>query len=158
MAALILVLAGAVLWLEIVAMRRMHRATLRDAQGAYDTPADCAIAERVAHTANEIAALLDLRACWFEPFPFDTLLPRIEHGRIVLPVAEPGLAPCSRIGVELPVRMNELTLGRFVLIPPKPSVGVVFAPSARDRAVRLAEQTGPPLAAALLDGDSPRRV
>ena len=77
MTALILVLAGVLVWLEVTAMKRMGRASLRSAQAAFDAPADCAIEERVAYAASEIAALLDLRACWFEPFPFDTLLPRI---------------------------------------------------------------------------------
>ena len=158
MAAMIVVLAGAVVWLEIALMRRMGRASLREAQAASAPPPNASIEDLVAHTAGEIAVLLDLRACWFEPFPFDALLPRIEHGRIILPTPEPGVAPCGGTGVELPVRVNELTLGRFVLVPPKPSVGVVFSPSARDRAVALAEQTGPPLAAAWLSGDSSRTI
>jgi len=153
MAVLILVFAGAVVWLEVAAMKRMGRAALLEAQARVEPPSDPTIENFVARTAGEISVLLDLRACWFEPFPFDMLLPRIEHGRIVLPTPEPGVAPCGSTGIELPVRVNDLTLGRFVLIPPKPSVGVVFSPSARDRAVALADQTGPPLAAALLSGD-----
>ncbi len=156
MAAMILVFAGAIVWLEVKAMKRMRRTSLRETQGAFTPPPDASIEAVVAHAAGEIAALLDLRACWFEPFPFDALLPRIEQGRIVLPAPEPGVAPCSDAGVELPVRANDLTLGRFVLIPPKPSVGVAFSPSARDRAVALAERTGPRLAAALLSGDGSR--
>ena len=155
MAAVILVLGGVVVWLEVALMRRMGRASLRDAQAATEAPTGSSIEAIVARTASEIAMLLDLRACWFEPFPFDALLPRIEQGRIVLPTPEPGVAPCSGAGVELPVRVNGLTLGRFVLIPPKPSVGVAFLPSARDRAAELAEQTGPLLAAALLGGEGP---
>jgi ABC-type amino acid transport substrate-binding protein len=155
MAAVILVLGGVVVWLEVALMRRMGRASLREAQAPTETPPDSTIDEVVARTAAEIAMMLDLRACWYEPFPFDGLLPRIEQGRILLPAAEPGVAPCSTAGVELPVRVNNLTLGRFVLIPPKPSVGVAFLPSARDRAVALAEQTGPAVAAALLSGDGP---
>ena len=36
----------------------------------------------------------------------DAQLPRIEQGRIVLPVPEPGVAPWSDVGVELPVLAN----------------------------------------------------
>ena len=36
MAATILVLAGALIWLEVVVMKRLGRASLRDAHGAYD--------------------------------------------------------------------------------------------------------------------------
>ncbi len=155
MAAVILVLGGVVVWLEVALMRRMGRASLRDAQAATEVPTGSSVEDVVARTAVEIAMLLDLRACFYEPFPFDGLLPRIEQGRIVLPTPEPGVAPCSAAGVELPVRVNGLTLGRFVLIPAKPSVGVAFLPSARDRAVALAERTGPLLAAALLAGEGP---
>jgi hypothetical protein len=158
MAAVILVLGGVVVWLEVALMRRMGRASLREAQASTEAPPGSTIDDVVARTAAEIAMLLDLRACWYEPFPFDGLLPRIEQGRIVLPTSEPGVAPCSTAGVELPVRVNGLTLGRFVLIPPKPSVGVAFLPSARDRAVGLAEQTGPLLAAALLGGQGPSSI
>src|SRR5437016_13149966 len=58
----------------------------------------------VAATAIRLAGMFDLRACWFESFPFDAQLPRIEPGRIVLPGAEPGVEPwsCDQ-GVELPV-------------------------------------------------------
>jgi hypothetical protein len=89
---------------------------------------------------TELVALLDLHACWFEPFPFDAQLPRIEPGSIVLPAAEPGIAPW-RVdnGVELPVRFNGLLLGRFVLAPRVTSVGVAFPPRARDDAITIAE-------------------
>ena len=149
MAAIILIFAGVVVWLEVAAAKHIGRASLREAQAAYVAAPGATTEDQLAHTAGQIAVLLDLRACWFEPFPFDELLPRIEHGRITLPMPEPGVAPCSNFGVELPVRMNGLTLGRFVLVPPKPSVGVVFSPTARDQALALAERLGPPLAVAL---------
>jgi hypothetical protein len=158
MAEMLLVVAGAAVWLEVWAMRRMARTSLREAQAAYPVAAVSGIEDLLAETAGAIASLLDLRACWFELFPFDVLLPRIEQGRIVVPAPEPGIAPCSGIGVELPVRMNELTVGRFVLIPRVPSAGVIFPPSARDRATALAAQSGPLLAAALMNGHPARLV
>jgi hypothetical protein len=133
-------------------MRNLARRSLREAQTAYEAPPGARIEDRVAQTADEITALLDLRACWFEPFPFDVLLPRIEQGRIVLPTPEPGVAPCSDAGVELPVRSNGLTVGRFVLLPSAPTVGVVFSPTERDRAIAMAGQLGGPVAAALISG------
>ena len=149
MAAIILIFTGLVVWLEVGAMKRIGRQSLRDAQAAYAAPCTANIQDQLARTAGEIAELLELRACWFEPFPFDGLLPRIEEGRIVLPMPEPGVKPCADTGVELPVRVNELTVGRFVLVPAEPTVGVVFPPTSRDRAIALAAQTGPPLADAL---------
>ena len=154
MAAMILFLAGAALWLEVSALRNLHRASLRRVQIARPARPEPPIEVLINHTAGEIAALLDLHACWFEPFPFDVLLPRIEHRRIVLPVPEPGLASRSDAGVELPVRWNGLTLGRFVLQPSEPTVGVGFWPSARDRALAMATEVGAPLAAAMTRGDA----
>ncbi len=62
--------------------------------------------------------MLELCACRFEPFPFEVQLPRIEPGRIVIPVEEPGIAAWSgQAGVELPVHLSGLTVGRFVLVP-----------------------------------------
>jgi hypothetical protein len=152
MAAMILILAGAVVWLDVVGMRNLHRRSLREARAAYEGPPAARIEDRITQTADAITALLDLRACWFEPFPFDVLLPRIEQGRIVLPMPEPGLAPCSDAGVELPVRVNGLTVGRFVLLPSAPTVGVVFSPTERNRAIAIAGQLGAPVAAALITG------
>jgi hypothetical protein len=152
MAAMILILAGGFAWLDVKAMRNLARRSLREAQSAYQAPPGSRIEDRIAQTAIEITALLDLRACWFEPFPFDVLLPRIEQGRIVLPMPEPGVAPCSDAGVELPVRVKGLTVGRFVLLPSVPTVGVVFSPTERDRAIAMAGQLGAPVATALISG------
>jgi len=149
MAAVILVLAGAIAWLDIIGMRHLHRASLQSARIAESAPRSPSIEQRFARTFRELAALLDLDACWYEPFPFDTPLPRIEPGRIVLPADEPGFPSVSYAGVELPVRLNDLTLGRIVLIPNAQSVGAVFSPAARDRALQLAAQLAAPLAATL---------
>ena len=87
--------------------------------------------------------MFGLHACWFEQFPFDVQLPRIEPGRIVLPAVEPGVAPWSLdAGVELPVRFSGLTLGRFVLVPASPTSGVGFPPSRRTEAILMAERVG----------------
>ncbi len=146
-AAMILVLAILVAWLEVDAIKRMHRVSLQETLAAYQPPPDATIDDVLVETGRKIAGLL-------EPFPFDTLLPRIEQGRIVLPTPEPGVAPCAGAGIELPVRATGLTLGRFVLVPQAPSVGVAFAPSARERAIALAAEAGPLVAHALIDGDA----
>lgn len=87
--------------------------------------------------------MFGLRACWFEPFPFDRQMPRIEPGRVVLPAAEPGVAPWSLdAGIELPVRRGGLTIGRFVLVPDTPATGAGFSPNARADAISIAEHVG----------------
>ena len=73
MAAIILIFAGVVVWLEVGAMKRIGRQSLRDAQTAHPVPSNPNIEDRLARTAGEIAELLELQACWFEPFPFDAL-------------------------------------------------------------------------------------
>lgn len=107
--------------------------------------------ELIQESAEELVQLLGLRSCAFEAFPFDVQLPRIEPGRIVLPAAEPGVAPwtCDR-GVELPVRHHGLTVGRFVLTPETPGVGVAFSRQARAGAIALADDFGSVIAAALM--------
>jgi len=157
MAVLILILSGAVVWLEVDALRRVGRASLEQAQIARPAPANQPVDVLIERTASDIGTLLELDACWFELFPFDELLPRIERGRIVLPAPEPGVAPCSNAGVELPVRANGLTVGRFVLRPSIHTVGVEFAPTARARAIAMADQVGPPLVAAMIGGDRSAR-
>jgi hypothetical protein len=89
---------------------------------------------------------MSLRACWFEPWPYDCELPVIEGRRIVLPADEPGVAPFSTRspdnGVALPVRSATLELGRFVLLSRTPTVGVAWTPEARARARELAARCG----------------
>jgi hypothetical protein len=98
-----------------------------------------------------LIAMLGLRACWFEPFPFDVQLPRIEPGRIVLPADEPGISSWSlELGVELPLRHRALTVGRFVLVPPSPTTGVDFSPARRDAAMAMVAQVGSLIAAAMV--------
>jgi hypothetical protein len=92
--------------------------------------------------------MFGLRACWFESFPFDAQLPRIEPGRIVLPADEPGVASWSgEVAIELPVRHCGLSLGRFVLVPASPTTGVGFSVTARDHAMSMAASVGMRIAA-----------
>jgi len=107
---------------------------------------DCDTA--IAQTARCLVTMFDLHDCWFEPFPFDTQLPRIEPGRIVLPGDEPGLESWSlEAGVELPVRFRELTVGRYVLLAKRPTAGVALSPSLRSDAITLAAAAGEIVAA-----------
>lgn len=92
----------------------------------------------------------DLGDCWFEPFPFDAQLPRIERGRIVLPAAEPGVAPWQfDNGVELPVRVHGLTLGRFILLPSTSTCGAKLSPHDRAEALAAVDRLAPSIAAAI---------
>ncbi len=98
----------------------------------------------------QLIAMLDLRSCWFESFPFDAQLPRIEPGRIIVPADEPGIASWSAAAtIELPVRYRGLTLGRFVLVPAAPTIGVALAATARDEAMAMAASVGARMAAAV---------
>jgi hypothetical protein len=102
-------------------------------------------------TASRLVGMFGLRACWFEPFPFDEQLPRIEPGRIMLPGAEPGVESWScNHGVELPVRFARLTLGRFVLVAAMQTTGVRFSHVDRAEAIAMAEGVGEVIAAAIL--------
>ena len=106
-----------------------------------------ALIDVVAGLLTEHMALAD---CWFEPFPFDTQLPRIEPGRVVLPAPEPGLEPWTLdAGVELPVLYRGLTVGRFVLWPKARTTGVAFDIDTRAAAIALAASVGPAVAADL---------
>jgi hypothetical protein len=155
-AAIIIVMGAiAVLWIDIAAVRMLLR-NARTPTAVYLAPRDVPVEDRLCNAALEMTVMLELRACWFEPFPFDTQLPRIEQGRIVLPRAEPGVAPWSDAGVELPVVANDLTVGRFVLEPSAGSVGAVFSPTARERAVAMADELAASVAVALIRGDAAR--
>lgn len=117
------------------------------------TPIRPAADPAVAAVAAELVDLFGLRACWFEPFPFDAQLPRIEPGRIVLAPPEPGIAPWAiGAGVELPVRFGDLHLGRFVLALGRPTCGVALSPEGRARALELASEVAPVVARAIAEG------
>jgi hypothetical protein len=152
MAAVFLVVAAVVLWLEIAGMRHVHHASLQSAGIVEPAPRAPNLELLFATTFRELSALCDLRACWFERFPFDTALPRIEPGRILGPAEEPGVPAVSYAGIELPVRLNGLTLGRIVLLPSAQSVRMVFTATARERAIAMAAELAAPVAAALTTG------
>jgi hypothetical protein len=106
--------------------------------------------------ATALRSMFELRACWFEPFPFDAQLPRIEPGRIVLPGAEPGVAPWRLdAGVELPVRLGNVLLGRFVLVSATPTSGVALSPARRADAIHLAERVAPTIADSIVADAQP---
>jgi hypothetical protein len=101
--------------------------------------------------ASWLVELFDLRDCWFEPFPFDVQLPRIEPGRVVLPATEPGVRDWHiGGGVELPVRAHGLTLGRFILLPAEETCGVALAANDRASALELVASIAPTIADAVL--------
>jgi hypothetical protein len=157
MAAVIVVLAGVVLWLDIAAIRSHLRHTASPSgRGVDPAPRSSRLDHLFDQTFRRLVALFDLRTCWFEPFPFDSVLPRIERGRIVAPAEEPGSPPISYTSIELPVRMDGLTLGRIVLLPTAQSVHDLASPSARETAIAMAEDLAAPVAAALRTGDLSR--
>jgi len=104
----------------------------------------------VGPVADEPMARPDLRTCGFAPFPFDGVLPRSEPVRIVIPAAEPGARSFVSWhpgdGVELSVRYNALSLGRFVLVAAVSTCGVALLPTFRANAVALARLVGEELA------------
>jgi hypothetical protein len=114
---------------------------------------DAPATEPIVHARiAQLVAVFGLRACWYEPFPFDTLLPRIEEGRIVLPADEPGVEGWSLgAGVELPVRHSGLTVGRFVLVLEAGSspTGTGLSPTRRAEAISIATRVGSLIAAAM---------
>src|SRR5262245_24396831 len=85
--------------------------------------------------------LLALADCWFEPWPYDRQLPPITPGRVMLPADEPGTVGysewCSADGVGLPVIRAGLEVGRFVLLPRIPTVGIDWSPELRAEALDL---------------------
>jgi hypothetical protein len=119
----------------------------------WEPPLGGAIAEP---NVPALIVMFGLRACWYESFPFDAQLPRIEPGRIVLPCDEPGVAGAAGdVGVELPVRYRGLTLGRFVLVPASPTCGVAFSAASRAEGLALADSVGQRIATAIIMGRVP---
>jgi hypothetical protein len=133
----------------------MFRSSSDPAPAQWDPPVGGAVAQPA---VPQLIAMFGLRTCWFESFPFDAQLPRIEPGRIIVPADEPGVASWSgEAGIELPVRHRGLTLGRFVLVPASPTTGVALAATGRDEAISMAASVGARIAAALVadNEDSP---
>ncbi|HEV3364079.1 MAG TPA: DUF4118 domain-containing protein [Acidimicrobiia bacterium] len=123
-------------------IRRIHRIAEEAARGD-DTTQFLSLAEQ------ELAGLLTLRDCRFEPWSSREERPRIErNGHVdtrVWRVAPGGLFELPAGEVDLPVRGRGSELGRFVLRP-TPGVGVTL--EQRVVAVAIADQVGAVLAAA----------
>lgn len=98
--------------------------------------------DRSVPTIDRLNELLALADCWFEPWPYDRQLPTIARGRVILPADEPGTIGYSSWstadGVGLPVLRGGLEIGRFVLVPRIPTVGLDWSPELRERALELA--------------------
>jgi hypothetical protein len=95
--------------------------------------------------------MLDAAETRYEPWPYDAELPTMHSRGVTLPADEPGVASFRQWspsdGVAIPVcGPDAFELGRFVVVPRSPSVGVVWKPSARARALDLAERYGSTLA------------
>jgi hypothetical protein len=116
----------------------------------------------VAGYTARIKVRLELRACWFESFPFDRQLPRLEADRVVLPATEPGLVPYAdwapEHGIELTVCARGHTLGRFVLVSERPTCGVAFPIAARRDAVEIAREAGDAVARHWIESDFQRGI
>jgi len=93
----------------------------------------------------ELCALFDVESCWFEPAPFPTKMPRLRHGRVVIPTEDPEVAmldPTPSRLVELPVYSHGVPKGRFVLEFAEPTTGVALPVETRASAVALADMLG----------------
>src|SRR6476660_1033219 len=99
---------------------------------------------------REVVELLGARGARFERAPFTTTLPRLGHGMVTLPGADPNggrpFGPANE--VELPVWGRGREIGRLVLVLPTDSVRVAIQPADRAIAVALVDQLGAVLAAA----------
>jgi hypothetical protein len=96
-------------------------------------------------TRERLTELLGLADCWFQPWPYDRQLPTIASGRVILPADEPGTIGyvewSTAEGVGLPVLRGGLEIGRFVLVPRIPTVGISWAPEVRAQALALVAET-----------------
>src|SRR5262249_17911190 len=99
------------------------------------------VQDRWVPTIDRLTELLALADCWFEPWPYDRQLPTLAPGRVILPADEPGTIGYSEWrstdGVGLPVVQAGLEVGRFVLLPRIPSVGIAWSPELRERALEF---------------------
>ena len=103
---------------------------------------------------NELTRILDLKSCRFERPPFSTSLPELRHRGVRLRAgAEDTTGLHSQL--ELPVRANGQTLGRFVLTMPTEGSGLHLPASDRALAVALADQLGAALAGPARPGSDP---
>jgi hypothetical protein len=96
---------------------------------------------------TEIAALLPVRACRFEPPPFPHDLPELTHQGIRVPGSEPDDHGNGRVA--LPIYGAGRVVGRFVLELEHGTTGITLRPDDRALAVALADQLGTVLADAV---------
>jgi len=125
---------------EIERMRR-----IAEVGAGSDTPG-----RLIENVRRELVGLIALERCWFERPPFEATMPRLTHGRVVMPSEDPRvmqLDPTPSRLVELRVYGNGEVQGRFVLEFREPTVGLAVPEEVRTIAVSLADQLGVALAA-----------
>jgi hypothetical protein len=96
---------------------------------------------------TEIAALLPVRTCRFQPPPFPHDLPELTHQGIRVPGSEPDEQVDGSIA--LPIYGAGRPVGRFVLELEHGTTGITLRPDDRALAVALADQLGTVLADAV---------
>jgi hypothetical protein len=104
----------------------------------------------IENVRRELVGLIPLERCWFEAPPFETKMPRLTHGRVVMPTDDPRvmqLDPTPSRLVELRVYGGGQIQGRFVLEFAEPSIGLSISEEVRATTVALADQLGVALAA-----------
>jgi hypothetical protein len=106
-------------------------------------------AAAVSAAGARLATLEGVDAWRYEPFPFDSRLPRLVPGGWEVPGDEPGCASLATWtaadGLEVPVWVGGLQIGRFVLTGPI-SAELEWFQASRARAVGVAERLGSALA------------
>jgi hypothetical protein len=110
--------------------------------------------------ADDLTAVLAASKTRFEPWPYDRELPVVHKGGVTLPADEPGAlgfkAWSASDGIALPVSSPAgLELGRFVVVPRTPTVGLAWKSKARARALDIAQRYGATLADHLRAEGSP---
>lgn len=122
------------------------------AAGLHPAVADDAV---VAAAGEQLAGVAGVDEWRFERFPFEARLPRLGRGRWEVPADEPGCGSvsewCEADGVEVPVLVGGLQVGRFVLRGPLCGEFARYD-RARERAVGIVERAGSALAAGWREG------
>ena len=127
-------------------IQRIHRVAAMADGGRHTT------AEMIMVAQHELSALLGLRGCQFEAFPFEQSLPRMDRsGLVAVMEYHPDGFALPADGAELPVLGRGNVLGRFVLVPRPNSVVTL---EQRVVAVAIADQVG----AALVTTGTPPAV
>ena len=125
-------------------IQRIHRVAAMTDGGRHTT------ADMIMVAQHELSALLGLRSCQFEAFPFEQPpLPRMDRSGVVAVMEyHPDGFALPADGAELPVLGRGNVLGRFVLVP-QPNTVVTL--EQRVVAVAIADQVG----AALVTNGTP---